>query len=502
MGQSIAFRGRESFTVTEWLEDVLVERKAAKYRDTKTERVMIRTHVAKDPLGRKTIVEVEGAEARAWWRRMLDKGLSWSSLRNVLSFVRVGVQVAVSEGLRDGNPFRDLAVPRSLKVTTREAFEGALSDEEQRALVQAALALHKESRATWCEVAMLRTALGAGLRRGELLSLRWEDVALEGEEPAILVRYGAEARGTKGGKPRRVPLFGDALVALRTWRGVAESEGERVFPGARGRRKKDVPRGVLRAALAKAGIARRVRWHDLRHSCATALLEGERGRAWSTQEVQQLLGHSSVTMTERYVHAKGALLQRAAREQRAVTTHDTIPAPPPDMAPLRSLLSRLRSKLLDDGPPHPLDPIRSERTRLNGLEAAKETRTRSGEGTDSSPVHPADVPSPESTPEGGDAMQGLAGRIAERADALAKQVADEASVELRAEFGHAVDVLVSELDAEEHAEESRAWDLYVAALLQCDKPPGITDPKAIADAVGRSADLMLEERRKRFGGSR
>jgi len=55
----------------------------------------------------------------------------------------------------------------------------------------------------------------------------------------------------------------------------------------------------FREWLRAAGIERRVRWHDLRHTCASSLVAGWWGRQWSLEEVREMLGHSSVLVTER-----------------------------------------------------------------------------------------------------------------------------------------------------------------------------------------------------------
>ena len=67
-------------------------------------------------------------------------------------------------------------------------------------------------------------------------------------------------------------------------------------------------------AWLKAGkLRRRVRPHDLRHTCATLLLSGAWGEPWSYEAVKEMLGHSSVKVTERYAKALGTLAKRAAK---------------------------------------------------------------------------------------------------------------------------------------------------------------------------------------------
>ncbi len=69
----------------------------------------------------------------------------------------------------------------------------------------------------------------------------------------------------------------------------------------------------------RAGIERRVPFHALRHTCASMLVSGEWGRAWTIEEVCAFLGHSSITVTQRYAHLCRGALQRAASQTLATT---------------------------------------------------------------------------------------------------------------------------------------------------------------------------------------
>lgn len=75
---------------------------------------------------------------------------------------------------------------------------------------------------------------------------------------------------------------------------------------------------TFKSYLALVGITRRVRWHDLRHTCATNLVTGALGRKWALTEVQRVMGHSSVTITERYSHVGDDVIAQAARETTTV----------------------------------------------------------------------------------------------------------------------------------------------------------------------------------------
>jgi integrase len=140
--------------------------------------------------------------------------------------------------------------------------------------------------------AMVRIAINTGMRRGELLTLRWEQVNLS---TSTITLY-----RTKSGEPRAVPINAavyDALVALVP--AQARRQGP-VFPREDGGTWRDVRRPFL-AALESAGIDG-FRWHDLRHTCASWLVM--QGR--TLRDVQEMLGHGDLRMSMKYAHLSAA----------------------------------------------------------------------------------------------------------------------------------------------------------------------------------------------------
>jgi integrase len=79
-------------------------------------------------------------------------------------------------------------------------------------------------------------------------------------------------------------------------------------------KRKDGPPIFSAGAKTKAGITRRVRFHDLRHTTASHLVLGSWGRCWKLIEVRDFLGHSTLNVTERYAHLGPDALHAAARE--------------------------------------------------------------------------------------------------------------------------------------------------------------------------------------------
>jgi site-specific recombinase XerD len=149
--------------------------------------------------------------------------------------------------------------------------------------------------------AVLEVLYGSGLRVGELCGL--EVASLELERAATTV-WG------KGGKERRVPLSEQAVAALRSWlvvrhEVVPPEHGDVLFGNERGRPL--TPRDVRRIVDRRA--ASPTHPHALRHTFATHLLDG----GADLRAVQELLGHSDVSTTQRYTHVSRERLTQAYR---------------------------------------------------------------------------------------------------------------------------------------------------------------------------------------------
>ncbi len=165
--------------------------------------------------------------------------------------------------------------------------------------------------------AMVELLYGAGLRVGELVALDVRDVDLMGREVRVL---------GKGRKERIVPLPAaarralDAYLALRRCAGYQRQPLFRALPKRGGSRlSQRSVRRVLAARAKNAGLAGRVHPHRLRHSYATHLLD----MGADLREIQELLGHASLSTTQRYTAVSAERLfevyDRAhPRAQRAV----------------------------------------------------------------------------------------------------------------------------------------------------------------------------------------
>ena len=148
--------------------------------------------------------------------------------------------------------------------------------------------------------AILEIMAGAGLRVSEVVALRPTDVRWETGM--------VEVHDGKGGRDRNIPINSDTLGWLRAWQGK-RPRSKRFFSTLRGGKLavRYVQAAVKRIA-GKAGVqnAERVSPHTLRHSYATGLLE----QGFNLREVQTLLGHSSITTTQIYLHVRPQELAR------------------------------------------------------------------------------------------------------------------------------------------------------------------------------------------------
>jgi len=146
--------------------------------------------------------------------------------------------------------------------------------------------------------AILATAYGAGLRISEVCALKPMDI--DSQRMLIHVRLG------KGNKDRYVLLGETALALLRDYYKTARRKGVYLFPGY----KPQSPlcpaavRKVMKKALRKAGLSKKITFHTLRHSFATHLLES----GYDIRVIQALLGHASIQTTQRYTHITDRLL--------------------------------------------------------------------------------------------------------------------------------------------------------------------------------------------------
>jgi integrase len=136
---------------------------------------------------------------------------------------------------------------------------------------------------------MVLLTMNTGLRRGELLNLKWQHVDFNS---ATLI---LKASTTKSNRTRYMPLNKESLNVLAAWR--AQTEGENfIFCNPNGNQLTHCKRSW--ATVLKLAKIKNFRWHDLRHHFASKLVMA----SVDLNTVRELLGHSDIEMTLRYAH--------------------------------------------------------------------------------------------------------------------------------------------------------------------------------------------------------
>jgi integrase len=149
---------------------------------------------------------------------------------------------------------------------------------------------------------LFRLAAYTGLRLGELIALRWEDIDLDARRMIVRRAVSAGVEGpTKSWQARFLPLADPAADALRRLQAREDytKRDDYIFCSRLGRRLD--PSAVRRRfkAARDAAELRPLRFHALRHAAGSLV-----ARHADARFVQDFLGHSRITTTERYMHAK------------------------------------------------------------------------------------------------------------------------------------------------------------------------------------------------------
>lgn len=255
---------------------------------------MLRVHLLPF-FGSMRLDQVGPAEIEAYKAQKLGKRQDRKSINNHLTALRKMLNLAAEWGVIDRTP-----KIRGFKIKAQFVADDEYLDfGETDRFLQAAAPEWK---------ALLTTALKTGLRVGELLALKWEDVDLVAGH--VIVRrtlwHGQEG-SPKGGLNRKVPLSPEALATLK---GHRHLKGPYVFCEPNGARlTHSRVKDVVPSTCRRAGLGKRITTHGLRHTFASHLVM----RGASLKAVQELLGHESIEMTLRYSHLTPDVRRDAVR---------------------------------------------------------------------------------------------------------------------------------------------------------------------------------------------
>jgi integrase len=262
---------------------------------------------------------------RRVWRKE-NQLLAVATINRHIALVRHILNWAVARGYMDGTPFKRGSEPLIRLFREDNRRRRRISEEEEQRLLVAARPLLR---------ARIVAALDTGMRRGEMLALRFGDI--NWLEQTLLLR----GETTKSGRTRKVPVATLRLRAVLEWLRI-DADGHQkgddafVFGNRIGEPVRDFHRSWEATILRAHGVTperernerwlsphcqERLReinlhWHDLRHEYASRLVE----RGVPLSQVRDLLGHASIVTTERYdTHVFSALQVAAGRLEAGKT---------------------------------------------------------------------------------------------------------------------------------------------------------------------------------------
>jgi len=200
-----------------------------------------------------------------------------ASLSALLSYA------AKERQLLANNPLQNIKKLKEPKGRTR-----ILSERERTNLIKSCEVLKKYPEMT----PIVLLAITTGMRRGEILNLRWADIDFKRQQIIIW--------NSKNGETRNVPLVGPALSAIRKWSKIRPIDNSALLFPSQVKRK---PQNCFhldhawRLVKSSAGLTD-FRFHDLRHTAASYLAMNGAG----LREIADILGHKSLSMVMRYSH--------------------------------------------------------------------------------------------------------------------------------------------------------------------------------------------------------
>jgi len=272
----------------------------------------VRVHIAPTAIGKLKLAKVTPQQIQRWLNELSATNLAPKTIKLIHGVLRTALEIASRWNMVTRNTARLVSAPR---IPHHEML--ALTPEQAGALLKAA-----EGDRLY---ALYAVAVALGMRQGEILALRWQDVDLDGSVVTVahtLQRVDGKAvlqePKTKSSR-RRISIPLSILGILRQHR-IRQLE-ERLLAGQRWQDSGHVftdlvggPIGSQRALkdfkrlLVKAGLPD-MRFHDLRHTAASLLL----AQGVSPRMIMETLGHSNISMTmDTYAHIMPSLRQEAA----------------------------------------------------------------------------------------------------------------------------------------------------------------------------------------------
>ena len=306
----------KTYTVGTWLEVWMENYAKIKLRPStfKTSQGFLKNHI-KPQIGSIPLAELTSLDLQKFYKHLLDggrvdrieakkkpKGLAPKTVRNIHQMIGSAYNLAIEQRLVTKNPTQGCALPKVEHKEMKTLTVDQLSTFFQEARDSGVYELYYLDLTT-------------GLRRGELLGLKWSDIDLEKGDLRVQRQIGRidgkiiEMPLKTKNAYRTLPLSTDAISVLKIQK-CKVGNSEWVFPSPTGGpMSPDSVLHMLHRVLKRAGLPK-VRFHDLRHTFATLALQN----GVDIKTVSGMLGHFSAGFTlDTYVHVTTSAKREAAK---------------------------------------------------------------------------------------------------------------------------------------------------------------------------------------------
>ena len=289
-----------SQTLEKWLDYLRVEKNVSKHTfraytsDVTGFITFMRDHLGKNP-SLNDISDIKITDFRSWMSAKAMSGAGNASRARSLSGVKNFLNWMDRNGILHNAAIQVMRSPKQAHKLPRPLLEGqAMNVLDNADLLCAEDWIGQRDRA------LFTLLYGCGLRIDEALSLDVKDLPSNGFIRVI----------GKGSKERQVPVIDIVEAALKAYLDQCPFPDERdraLFVGAKGKRlNQGVAQKAMRQIRSTLGLPETATPHALRHSFATHLLQN----GANLREIQELLGHSSLSTTQRYTEVNAEELMR------------------------------------------------------------------------------------------------------------------------------------------------------------------------------------------------
>ena len=306
----------KTYTVGSWLEAWMENYAKVKLRPStfKTSQDFLKNHI-KPQIGGIPLADLTSLDLQRFYKHLLDggrvdrieakkkpKGLAPKTVRNIHQMIGSAYNLALEQRLVTKNPTQGCALPK------------AEHKEMQTLPIEQLTSFLREAKDSGV-FALYYIDLTTGLRRGELLGLKWSDIDLEKGDLRVQRQIGRidgkiiEMPLKTKNAYRTLPLSADAIDVLKMQK-YKVGNSEWVFPSpSGGPMSPDSVLHMLHRVLKRAGLPK-VRFHDLRHTFATLALQN----GVDVKTVSGMLGHFSAGFTlDTYAHVTTSAKREAAK---------------------------------------------------------------------------------------------------------------------------------------------------------------------------------------------